>query len=63
MANKKELRIQSKSILYDLLMLRHEIKNGNGEEFVEKLIDRAIAVMDCEDVAHAKAAFHDRLNM
>ena len=61
MASEKELRLQSKAVLFDLLMIRHAIKTGKGEQSIEEVIDRNVAFMDDEDVASVQLKVKDKL--
>ena len=60
MATEKEIRIRSKAVLYDLLMIQHAIKTGKVEEVLEDIIDRAIGFMDSDDVASVKETVNIR---
>ena len=54
MASEKEIRLQSKAVLFDLLKIKQAISNGNVEETVDAIIERATAFMDSDDVASVK---------
>ena len=54
MTTEKEIRINSKSNLYRLLMIQHAVSTGDVEKVVDDYIFEFIANMDSDDVASVK---------